>query len=113
MAQPHERICQRITRRFGSFPNKTYSYRSIIDVNLLITYEERSVPLTYIKRARIINLPDVFTYVGVHTLANIRSCDSGIMPLSHDRMFARVHRRIGTRRENYVHVLYNDKSTLR
>ena len=28
------------------------------------------------------------------------------MSLSHDRMFASVHRRIGTRRVGYVHVFF-------
>ena len=30
----------------------------------------------------------------------------GLMPLSHDRIFASVRRRIGTRQMSYLHVLF-------
>ena len=42
MPESHERILQRIIRRFGSFPTRTYSNRISDDANVHITYEERS-----------------------------------------------------------------------
>ena len=42
MPESHERILRRIIRRFGSFPTTTYSNRIPSDVNVHITYEERS-----------------------------------------------------------------------
>ena len=42
MPESHERILRRIIRRFGSFPTTTYSYSIPNDVNVHITYEERS-----------------------------------------------------------------------
>ena len=42
MPESHERILRRIIRRFGSFPTTTYSYRIPSDVNVHITYGERS-----------------------------------------------------------------------
>ena len=64
MPKSHERILQRIIRRFGSFPTRTYSNRNSDDASVRITYEERSgVFLTQIKRAP--DLSDVSPYVGV------------------------------------------------
>ena len=40
MAQSYELIFRRITRRFGSFPTKTYSNRILSYVNVLITEGE-------------------------------------------------------------------------
>ena len=42
MPESHERILRRISRRFGSFPTRTYSNRISNDANVRITYEERS-----------------------------------------------------------------------
>ena len=42
MPESHERILRRIIRRFGNFPTRTYSNRISNDVNVRITYEERS-----------------------------------------------------------------------
>ena len=42
MPESHERILRRIIRRFGSFPTMTYSNRIPSDLNVRITYEERS-----------------------------------------------------------------------
>ena len=42
MPESHERILRRIIRRFGSFPTTTYSNRIPSDVNVHITYRERS-----------------------------------------------------------------------
>ena len=44
MPESHERYLRRIIRRFGSFPTTgtTYSNRIPSDVNVHITYEERS-----------------------------------------------------------------------
>ena len=39
MAQSHERICRRMTRRFGRFLIKTYPNCILSDVNVLIPYE--------------------------------------------------------------------------
>ena len=40
MAKSHEHILRRITRRFCTFPSKTYSNRILSDVNVLINYEK-------------------------------------------------------------------------
>ena len=42
MPESHERILRRIIRRFSTFPTTTYSNRIPSDVNVCITYEERS-----------------------------------------------------------------------
>ena len=42
MPESHERILRRIIRPFGSFPTTTYSNRIPSDVNVHITYRERS-----------------------------------------------------------------------
>ena len=42
MPESHERILRRIIRRFGSFPTTTCSNRIPSDVNVHITYRERS-----------------------------------------------------------------------
>ena len=42
MPESHERILRRLIGRFGSFPTRTYSNRIPNDVNVHITYEERS-----------------------------------------------------------------------
>ena len=42
MPESHERILRRIIRRFGSFPTTTYSNRIPSNVNVRITYDERS-----------------------------------------------------------------------
>ena len=42
MLESHERVLRRIIRRFCSFQTTTYSNRIHSDVNVHITYEERS-----------------------------------------------------------------------
>ena len=42
MAHSQVRIFRRITRRFDSFPSKTYLYRTFSDENVLIAYEDIS-----------------------------------------------------------------------
>ena len=42
MPESHERILRRKIRRFGTFPTTTYSNRIPSDLNVRITYEERS-----------------------------------------------------------------------
>ena len=76
MLESHERILRRIIRRFGSIPNRTYSNRISNDVNVRITYEDRS--------GRVLNLNKTCALfirrvpIRRRTLANIRSCDRGI-----------------------------------
>ena len=52
MPESHERILRRIIRRLGSFPTRTYSNRISNDVNVRITFEERS--------GRVLNLKDKY-----------------------------------------------------
>ena len=46
MPESHERILQRIIRRFGSFPTMKYSNSISDDANVRIIYEERAPDLS-------------------------------------------------------------------
>ena len=74
--QSHDRIFRRMSRCFGIFPNKTHSNGILNGVNVLNTYVEVS--------GRAFNVHKACSYltrrvpIRRFTLANIRSCDSGV-----------------------------------
>ena len=79
MPESHERILRHIIRRFGSFPTRTYSNRISNDVNVRITYEERSGRVLNLNKTCALLIRRVPIRRRRPTLANIRSCDRGIM----------------------------------
>ena len=77
MAQSHECIFRFITRRFGSFPRKTFSNHILSDMNVLITHEELSEPVSELtQNVHVTNPP--CAHMSRCMLANTRSCDRGI-----------------------------------
>ena len=71
MPESHERILRRIIRRFGSFPTTTYSNRIPSDVNVRITYEERSGRVLNLKknvRLTYLTCPHTSAYAGKYTV---------------------------------------------